>query len=167
MFKRPGITSSMLPFGAQEGGEPGSPAGSRIAQSLAKNLRVFGRIAFWSQLVLALVCGVLLEFATSGRAFSPAAVGGFGDAIYWGVVGFLLLLLAIPLAFFYKRIARKVLARPDYYLNNIGVTSFWALLASLSIGVSGAVLEKCQDPKFRLWPNLRNCSSRPLTPDVA
>jgi cytochrome b561 len=99
MIKHPGIVSRMLLFGAQEMGETRSPIASKIAQNLAKNLRFFGWIAFWLQLVLALICGVLLEFATSGRAFSPAAAGGFGDAIYWGVVGFLLLWLAIPLAF--------------------------------------------------------------------
>ena len=140
MFKHPGIASRMLLLGAQEIGEKGSPIGSKIAQNLAKNLRLFGWIAFWLQLVLALICGVLLEFATSGRAFSPAAAGGFGDAIYWGVVGFLLLWLAIPLAFYWTRAARKILARPDDYLNKIGVTSFWFLLASLLIGFLGVFI---------------------------
>jgi cytochrome b561 len=139
-FKHPGIASRMLPFGAQPPDEPGSAVASKIAQNLAKNLRFFGRIAFWLQLVLALICGVLLEFATSGRAFSPAAAGGFGDALYWGVVAFLLLWLAILLAFYCTRSARKILARPDYYLNKIGVTSFWFLLVSLFIGLLGVVV---------------------------
>ena len=130
----------MLPFGAQKPREPGSPIAYKIAQNLAKKLRLFGWIAFWLQLVLALICAVLLEIATSGRAFSPAAAGGFGDAIYWGVVGFLLLWLAIPLAFYCTRAARKILARPDAYLNKIGVTSFWFLLASLLIGFLGVFI---------------------------
>ena len=140
IFKHPGIASRMLPFGAQEMGGIGSPIASKIAQNLAKKLRLFGWIAFWLQLVLALICGVLLEFATSGRAFSPAAAGGFGDAIYWGVVGFLLLWLAIPLAFYWTRAARKILVRPDAYLNKIGVTSFWFLLVSLLIGLLGVFI---------------------------
>jgi cytochrome b561 len=118
IFKYPGIATRML-LGTQESpdshGSEESPILSKIAQRLARNLRLFGWIAFWLQLVLALICGVLLEFATSGRAFSPAAAGGFGDAIYWGVVGFLLLWLAIPLAFYWTRAARKILARPDDY----------------------------------------------------
>jgi hypothetical protein len=130
----------MLPFGAQDMGETGSPIASKIAQNLAKNLRLFGWIAFWLQSILALICGVLLEIATSGRAFSPAAAGGFGDAIYWGVVGFLLLWLAIPLAFYCTRASRNILARPDAYLNKIGVTSFWFLLASLLIGLLGVFI---------------------------
>ena len=140
MIKHPGIVSRMLLFGAQEMVETRSPIASKIAQNLAKNLRLFGWIAFWLQLVLALICGVLLEFATSGLAFSPAAAGGFGDAIYWGVVGFLFLWLAIPLAFYCTRAARKILARPNAYLNKIGVTSFWFLLASLLIGFLGVFI---------------------------
>ena len=145
IFKYPGIATRML-LGTQ--GSPDShgseetksPILSKIAQSLARNLRLFGWIAFWLQLVLALICGVLLEFATSGRAFSPAAAGGFGDAIYWGVVGFLLLWLAIPLAFYWTRAARKIVARPDDYLNKMGVTSFWFLPASLLIGFLGVFI---------------------------
>jgi hypothetical protein len=140
IFEHPGIASRMLPFGAQKPREPGSPIAYKIAQNLAKKLRLFGWIAFWLQLVLALICGVLLEIATSGRAFSPAAAGGFGDAIYWGVVGFLLLWLAIPLAFYCTRAARKILARPDAYSNKIGVTSFRFLLASLLIGFLGVFI---------------------------
>jgi cytochrome b561 len=143
IFKYPGIATRML-LGMQESpdshGSEESPILSKIAQSLARNLRLFGWIAFWLQLVLALICGVLLEFATSGRAFSPAAAGGFGDAIYWGVVGFLLLWLAIPLAFYCTRAARKILARPDDYLNKIGVTSLRFLLASLLIGFLGVII---------------------------
>jgi cytochrome b561 len=140
MIWHPGIASRMLPFGAQTPDEPGSPIAFKIAQNLAKNLRFFGWIAFWLQLVLALICGVLLEFATSGRAFSPAAAGGFGDAIYWGAVGFLLLWPMIALACYCTRAAKKILARPDYYLNKIGVTSFWFLLASLFIGLLGVLI---------------------------
>jgi hypothetical protein len=43
------------------------------------------------------------------------------------------------LAFYCTRAARKILARPDAYLNKIGVTSFWFLLASLLIGFLGVV----------------------------
>jgi cytochrome b561 len=139
-IRRPGIAARMLSGGTQAQEEPGSPIGLQIGHNLARNLRVFGWIAFWSQLVLALICGVLLEFATSGRAFSPGAVGGFGDAIYWGVVGFLLLCFAIPVAFYYTRAARKILARPDYYLSKIGVAPFWFLLASLVIGGLGILI---------------------------
>lgn len=60
MIKHPGIVSRMLLFGAQEMGETRSPIASKIAQNLAKNLRLFGWIAFWLQLVLALICGGII-----------------------------------------------------------------------------------------------------------
>ena len=121
-------------------GEHGSPIASKIAQNLAKNLRLFGWIAFWLQLVLALICGVLLEFATSGRAFSPAAAGGSA-----------MLSTGVSLDFCscgsqsrWRSIARAPPAKssqdPDAYLNKIGVTSFWFLLASLLIGFLGVFI---------------------------
>jgi cytochrome b561 len=142
IFRHPGFASRML-FAGQEPGESSAaqpPAASNVAQGLAKNLRRFGWIAFWLQLVLALICGVLLEFATSGRAFSPSTAGGFGDAIYWGIDGFLLLWLAIVLAFYYTRAARRIVSRPDSYLSKIGVIAFWFLLAGMIIGLLGVLI---------------------------
>lgn len=140
MFKYPEITSRMLPFGTREPTATESPIASQIAPNLARNLRIFGWIAFWLQLALAIICGLLLEFATSGRAFSPGAVGGFGDAIYWGIDGFLLLWLAIFLAFYYTRAARKVLAIGDSYLNKTGLIAFWFLLAGMLVGLLGVFI---------------------------
>jgi cytochrome b561 len=66
IFKHPGIASRMLLFGAHEMGATGSPIASKIAQNLAKKLRLFGWIAFWLQLVLALICGVLFGICHVG-----------------------------------------------------------------------------------------------------
>ena len=63
-----------------------NPITPNVGQGLAKNLRLFGWIEFWLQVVFAVFTALLLEFATSGRAFSPGAAG-FGDAIYWGADG--------------------------------------------------------------------------------
>jgi cytochrome b561 len=142
IFKHPGFASRML-FAGQEPGEPGtvrSPIASNVVQGLAKNLRRFGWLAFWLQLVLALICGVLLEFSTSGRAFSPSTAGGFGDAIYSGIYGFLLLLFAILLAFYYTRAARRIISRPDSFLSQVGLITFWFLLAGTIIGFLGVLI---------------------------
>ena len=93
---------------------------SNAAQGLAKSLRLFGWIEFWVQLVFVLFTALLLEFATSGRAFSPGSAG-FGDPIYWGIDGFILLLAAVFLAFYYTRAARHIAAKPDVYLSKRGV----------------------------------------------
>jgi cytochrome b561 len=141
IFKHPGFASRML-FAGQEPGEPSearSPIASNVVQGLAKNLRRFGWLAFWLQLVLALISGVLLEFATSGRAFSPSTAGGFGDGVYWGIAGFVLLWLAILLAFFYTRAARRIIPRPDFYLIQTGLITFWFLSAGTIIGFLGVL----------------------------
>ncbi|MBG0811279.1 DUF3611 family protein [Methylosinus sp. H3A] len=106
-------------------------------QGLSSRLRLFGWLQFWPQLAIALASGVLLQFSTSGRAFSPSQ-SGYGDAIYWSFCAFLLLCAATALAFFYTRAARSV-ARPDY-LGVRKVTAFWFLSLGLLIGLAGVVL---------------------------
>ncbi len=104
---------------------------------LASRLRLFGWLQFWPQLAIALASGVLLQFSTSGRAFSPSETG-YGDAIYWSLYAFLLLCAATALAFFYTRAARFV-ARPDY-LGVHKITAFWFLSLGLLIGLVGVIL---------------------------
>jgi hypothetical protein len=115
------------------------PLVSKIAQRLANDLRFFGWIEFWLQLVLALLTGLLLQFAASGRAFSPGAAG-FSDAIYWGTDGFFLLLLAIPMAYYYTRAARRIVSKPDSYLGKAGVMPFWWLTAGMLISALGVLI---------------------------
>ena len=88
--------------------------------------------------MFAVFTALLLEFATSGRAFSFGA-SGFGDAIYWGADG-LLLLLAVFLAFYYTRAARKIASKSDYYLSKRGLITFWFLLAGLIISLLGILV---------------------------
>jgi hypothetical protein len=129
IFKHPGIAAP--PLGAQESGELAPPetkivSVSKLAQSLAKKLRLFGWIGFWLQFVLAFISALLLAFATTGRAFSPGSAW-FGDATYWGNYGFLLLCFAVLLAFYYTRAARKVVSKPDSYFKqtNGAPFGFW------------------------------------------
>lgn len=112
---------------------------SNAAQGLAKTLRLFGWIEFGVQLVFVLFTALLLEFATSGRAFSPGSAG-FGDPIYWGIDGFILLLAAVLLAFYYTRAARHIAAKPDVYLSKRGVFVFWFLMAGLLTGFLGVLI---------------------------
>jgi cytochrome b561 len=130
MFKHPGIAAP--PLGAQESGELAPPetkivSVSKLAQSLAKKLRLFGWIGFWLQFVLAFISALLLAFATTGRAFSPGSAW-FGDATYWGGYGFLLLCFAVLLAFYYTRAARKVVSKPDSYFKQTNRGAFWFLV---------------------------------------
>jgi hypothetical protein len=101
-------------------------------------MRLLGWAQFWIQLAIALASAVLLQFSTSGRAFSPS-VSGFGDAIYWSFYAFLLLCVATALAYFYTRAARRVAARADYFDEGRGHAS-WLLTAGLAIGLAGTAI---------------------------
>lgn len=144
MFKRPGIATQMRPPDEPESrelalAETKSLVASKMAQSLAKTLRFLGWIELWVQFVLALIAGLLLAFATSGRAFSPGKAG-FTDAIYWGNYGFLLLCLAVLLDFYYTRAARKVVLKPESYLHHENRAAFWFLKVGLLIGLVGVFI---------------------------
>jgi len=106
-------------------------------QGVAARLRLFGWLQFWPQLAIALASGVLLQFSTAGRAFSPGQ-SGYGEPIYWSLFAFLLLCAATALAFFYTRASRSV-ARADY-LDVHKVTAFWFLTLGLLIGLVGVIL---------------------------
>lgn len=108
----------------------------KLAQGLASNLRVFGWIDFWAQFVLGLIIALLLAFAYSGKMFSPSKTG-FGDAIYWGLVGFVLLCPSIVLAVVYARASAKVVASPANFLHHERRIAFWFLWTGLTISQLG------------------------------
>jgi cytochrome b561 len=108
----------------------------KTVRNLAHTLRLFGWIVFWTQLVLGLIIGLLLAFAWSGAAFSPSRPG-FGNSIYWGFVGFVLLIPAVLLAFIYVRASSKVTASPTKYLHHKKRIAFWFLWTGLLTGGIG------------------------------
>lgn len=144
IFKRPGIVAPEAPPEAQESHElvvreAKSLIADRIAQGLAKILRLFGWIGFWLQFVFALISALLLAFATSGRTFSPGSTG-FGDGIYLAGYAFLLLCFAVLLAFYYTRLAKMVASKPDSYLSQKNKAAFWLLGAGVLIGLLGILI---------------------------
>lgn len=144
MFKHPGIAAQTAPLGPRESQElvlddTRSVMESKIAQRLAKKLRLFGWIGFCLQFVLVFVRALLLAFATTGRAFSPGSAW-FGDATYWSGYGCLLLCFAVLLAFYYTRAARKVLSRPDFYFNQKNRAAFWFLGTGMLTGILGVII---------------------------
>lgn len=143
LFKRPEFAARMLPLGAPEPSEPlAEPvlhAGHALAAGLAKNMRLLGWIEFWFQFVLAFTSGLLLAFASSGRAFSPGSVG-FGDALHWSGYGFLLLCLAVVLAVYYTRAARRLVLYPDAYFRPDRKFAFWFLGTGMLTGLLGMLI---------------------------
>ena len=144
IFKYPGFAARMLTHGLQEAREltpekAQSVIAIETAQSLGKNLRLFGWIGFWLQLVLALISALLLAFAMTGRAFNPGTAW-FGGALYCAGCGFLLSCFAVVLAFCYTRAARKVVSRPDSYFNQENKAAFWLLGAGMLTGLLGVFI---------------------------
>jgi cytochrome b561 len=144
IFKRPGIPVTTLQPGAQEPrelalGEKKSLIASKKAQSLAKNLRLLGGIGFWLQLILAFICALLLAFAATGRAFNPGSAW-FSNALYWAGYAFLLLCIAVVLAFCCTRAAQKIILRPDFYLNQENRAAFWFLGTGMLTGLLGVFI---------------------------
>jgi cytochrome b561 len=112
-------------------------AGMPRTLGLSSRLRLLGWLQFWVQLAIALATAILLQFATSGRAFSPS-VSGYGDAINWAFYAFLLLWAAVALAFFYTRAARTVVR--SYYFTSARATAFWYLSLGLLVGLAGTFI---------------------------
>ncbi|MGB6175028.1 MAG: DUF3611 family protein [Methylocella sp.] len=144
IFKPSGIAAPIPPPGTPESqelvlDETKSLIVSKIAQTLAKKLRLFGWFGFWLQFVLAFVSALLLAFSASGHAFSPGPAG-FSDGIYWGGYGFLLLCFAVLFAFYYTRAARKVASRPDSYFNPKKRAAFWFLGTGMLTSILGVII---------------------------
>ncbi len=145
-FAYPGFASSMLP-GKSQAPEVvvvpplrmNGPAGDKIGQRLAGQMRVLGWIKFWIQFVLAFLSALLLQFATSGRALS-AAKAGIGDAIYWSGCALVLLFLTCALAYHYTRRARKIGLAPERYLGGKRGSGLWFLNAGMTLGFLGVFL---------------------------
>lgn len=111
---------------------------STVAKGLAQKVRIVGWMNLWLQLLLAFASGLLLQFARSGRAFGPSTPW-LGEAVGWASYAFILLCVSVALTFFYIRSSKKILARPDYYLNHRNILAFWFLGLGLVAGTLGVV----------------------------
>jgi uncharacterized protein DUF3611 len=144
IIKHPGNAARMPPLGTQESrelalGEVKSIIASKIPQRLGKNLRLFGWIGFWLQVVLAVISALLLAFAATGRALNPGTAW-FGSAFDWGGYGFLLLCFAVLIDFYYTRASHKVVSRPDFYFNQKNRGAFWFLGTGMLTGLLGVFI---------------------------
>ncbi|MCA1991983.1 MAG: DUF3611 family protein, partial [Coleofasciculus sp. S288] len=83
-------------------------------QRVAFTLRTVGGISFWLQLVLGVISGLILIFASFSTGLGrPAAQGstqGTGFGIFFALCGLVALGVGAYFAFRYTRIARQLLA---------------------------------------------------------
>ena len=141
IVKKHGLAARMLPGGTSESRylvivTEAPPVAVKIAQKLARSVRFLGWIDFWLQLALAFVSGLLLIFATSGQTFSPGA-NGLGDSMFWAHYAFIMILLTLPIAFYYTRAARKIVSTPNTYIDPERKMSFWILGLGIIVGSLG------------------------------
>lgn len=78
-------------------------------RDIAKNLRWVGWIGFWLQLGLAVVAGLSLLFAWSGRNLAEEEIKGIGIAIFFASMGLIAIAFNIYLSFRYTRIGGRIL----------------------------------------------------------
>jgi hypothetical protein len=85
-------------------------------QGIANTIRLTGWITFWIQLGLAVVSGLTLLFAATGRGFADQPITGLGIGVFWAGCGIVVLLFSIYLDFRYTRIGKR-LANPNPVLH--------------------------------------------------
>lgn len=108
----------------------------KLTQKLAKNHRTLGWLSFWIQLLLAIVTGLLLSIAISGSSFGANSVT-IGDGKFWARNGFYLLCIAFIISLYYTKTAKKISAKPDYYMDPKRKTAFWFLRVGGLVGTLG------------------------------
>jgi hypothetical protein len=108
-----------------------------IAEGLSQDFRFFGAAAFWIQLFLGVVSGLLLAFGYVGHTVSPG--GSRFDAIDWASVALGLLAFSGFFTHAYMRAAPRLKRDPSRYLGDGRRGAFW--FVTLAGVVSGLALQ--------------------------
>jgi hypothetical protein len=106
---------------------------------IATQIRLTGWITLWVQLALALVCSLLLLFASPGREFAQQPNPGLGIGVFWAVSVILLLLFSIFCDFRYTRIGRR-LDNPKTSLHPSKADTTRAIRMGVIVGLLGILL---------------------------
>ncbi|WGV28756.1 DUF3611 family protein [Halotia branconii] len=106
---------------------------------IANNIRLTGWIAFWVQLTLAVVSGLVLLFVSTGREFSSQPNAGLGVGIFWAVCGVLILLFSVYLNFRYTRLGKR-LDNPNPSLHPSKADTIATIRLGIIVGLVGMLL---------------------------
>jgi hypothetical protein len=93
----------------------------------------------WVQLALALVSGLLLLFASTGRDFADKSNPGLGVGVFWAVIGVLLLLFGVFWDFRYTRLGRR-LDNPNPTLHPSKADTITTIRMGILISLVGMLL---------------------------
>ena len=77
-------------------------------QGIANTIHLTGWITFWVQLGLAVVSGLCLLFAATGRGFAEQPSAGLGVGMFWAGCGIVVLLFSVYWDFRYTRIGKRL-----------------------------------------------------------
>ncbi|MBW4559865.1 MAG: DUF3611 family protein [Mojavia pulchra JT2-VF2] len=108
-------------------------------KGIANTIHFTGWIAFWIQLGLAVVCGIALLFAATGRGFTEQQNAGLGVGIFWAACGIVALLFSVYWDFRYTRIGKR-LANPNPALHPSKVDTVSAIRLGVIVGLVGILL---------------------------
>ncbi|MDH6060802.1 DUF3611 family protein [Chrysosporum bergii ANA360D] len=106
---------------------------------IANQIRLTGWMMLWVQLALALVSGLLLLFASTGRDFADKSNPGLGVGVFWAVIGVLLLLFGVFWDFRYTRLGRR-LDNPNPTLHPSKADTITTIRMGILISLVGMLL---------------------------
>ncbi|MCG6134274.1 MAG: DUF3611 family protein [Nostoc sp. LLA-1] len=106
---------------------------------IANTIRLTGWITLWIQLALALVSGITLLFAATGRDATEQPNPGLGVGIFWAVCGILILLFSVFWDFRYTRIGRR-LDNPNPTLHPSKADTIRAIRLGIIVSLVGILI---------------------------
>ncbi|WP_414562099.1 MULTISPECIES: DUF3611 family protein [unclassified Anabaena] len=106
---------------------------------IANTIRLTGWITLWLQLALALVSGITLLFAATGRDAAEQPNPGLGVGIFWAVCGILILLFSVFWDFRYTRIGRR-LDNPNPTLHPSKADTIRAIRLGIIVSLVGILI---------------------------
>ncbi|MBE9004598.1 DUF3611 family protein [Fortiea sp. LEGE XX443] len=108
-------------------------------QGIGNTIRLTGWITFWIQLGLAVVSGIAVLFASTGRGFADQPNVGLGVGIFWAIGGILALLFSVYWDFRYTRLGRR-LGNPNHALHPSKADTTAAIKLGIIISLVGILL---------------------------
>ncbi|MBD2448574.1 DUF3611 family protein [Nostoc sp. FACHB-152] len=108
-------------------------------QGIGNTIRLTGWVTFWIQLGLAVVSGITVLFAYTGRNFTDQPNAGLGIGVFWAIAGIIALLFSVYWDFRYTRLGKR-LGNPNHALHPSKADTIAALRLGLIVSLVGILL---------------------------
>ncbi|WP_413199948.1 DUF3611 family protein [Nostoc piscinale] len=107
--------------------------------TVGNTIRLTGWITFWVQLGLAVVSGIAVLFASTGRGFADKPNAGLGVGIFWAICGIVALLFSVYWDFRYTRLGKR-LENPNHALHPSKADTIAAIRLGIIVSLVGILL---------------------------